>query len=85
VMGDWLRTHVYLATWLSLIVATTGLIIRNVRASAGEVDWTRTMIYIVLLTGLAAAFTPYLEYQARAFAGFLVSFTLGWIMMDKRR
>jgi hypothetical protein len=68
-----------------LIVATTGLVVRNVRATAAEVDWTRTMIYIVLLTGLSASFTPYLDLQARFFAGFLVSFTLGWIMMDKRR
>jgi len=84
-MGDWLKAHVYLATWLSLIVATTGLIVRNLRAGAGEVDWTRTMIYIVLLTGLSAAFTPSLEYPARFFGGYLVSFTLGWIMMDRRR
>jgi hypothetical protein len=82
---NWLKDHVYIASWLSLIVATIGLIIRNLRASAGEVDGTRTMIYVVLLTGLSAAFTPSLEYVARFFGGYLVSFTLGWIMMDKRR
>jgi ABC-type transport system involved in cytochrome c biogenesis permease subunit len=82
-MSEWLRAHVYLATWLSLLVATTGLVIRNVRASASEVDWRRAMIYIVLLTSLAAALTPSLDYQARFLGGSLVFFTLGWIMMGK--
>ena len=82
-MSEWLKTHVYLASWLSLVVATIGLVIRNVRAPASEVDWRRAMIYIVLLTGLAAAFTPSLEYPARVFGGYLVSFTLGWIMVGK--
>ena len=81
---NWLKANVYLASWLSLIVATPGLIIKNVRATATEVDWTRAMIYIVLLTCLSAVFTPSLESQAKFFAGLVVFFTLGWIMMDKR-
>jgi hypothetical protein len=82
---NWLKEHAYLATWLSLLVATIGIVIRNVRAAAGEADWQRAVIYIVLLASLSVAFTPHFDMTTRFFAGYLVSFTLGWIMMDRKR
>jgi hypothetical protein len=73
---EWLKDHVFLATWFSLLVTTTGLVIRNVRAKTAEVDWVQTILCIVCLSSLAVAFTPSFDAQARGHAEFLGTFSL---------
>jgi hypothetical protein len=68
---EWLKEHVYIAGWLSPIIALIGMLIRGVGKS-GEIGWERMMLYIAFLTCVAAVFTPTLEAGARGFAAVIV-------------
>jgi hypothetical protein len=80
---NWLVTHVYIAAWASPIIALIGLLIRNRPTSAHPVPWPQVMIYTAFLTCLAAVITPGIDNYVRFFAGFNVSFMLGYFMMHR--
>lgn len=66
----WFKDHVYIAAWISPLLALLGMVIKNVRTSTTEPHWSMVMIYVGFLTCLAAVFTPLLDDAARIFAGF---------------
>jgi hypothetical protein len=74
---------VYLAAWLSPLIALVGLLIRNAPANPHRISWTRVVVYISFLTCLAAVLTPGFDLPARTFAGFTVSLLLGYFMIGK--
>jgi glucan phosphoethanolaminetransferase (alkaline phosphatase superfamily) len=61
----WLESHVYLAAWLSLLVALVSLFIQNVKSNFQQIDWSRSLLYIAFLTGLAVAISPTFDERAR--------------------
>lgn len=79
---NWLKDHVYLAAWLSPVIALTALIVNNFRKSSEKVQWSWVMIYIAFLTGLAGCFTPNAEPALRIFAGAVSGVAFGFIAVD---
>jgi hypothetical protein len=72
---NWLKDHVYVAAWVSPLIALIGMIISN-SVTARPPDWSRLMIYVGFLTAIAVVFTPIVDDSARIFAGvFLVPLT----------
>ena len=61
----WLETHVYLAAWLSLLVALVSLFMQNVKANFQNIDWNRSLLYIGFLTALAVVVTPGTDMAVR--------------------
>jgi hypothetical protein len=55
---QWFEAHVWIATWLALIVAIAGLIVQNAKTQFAQIDWQRSMLYIGFLTGIAVTFSP---------------------------
>jgi hypothetical protein len=77
----WLKDHVYIAAWLSPLLALVALIIQDARGQ-GNTNPSRFMIYVGFLTFLAAVFTPALEVEARVFAGAGVIASFFFLFMD---
>lgn len=76
---NWLRNNVFLAAWLSLLIALVGICIQNTRSNTYHVDWSRIVIYVAYLTFIAVAITPIFDTTARTMAGILVSVGFfGW-------
>ncbi len=75
----WLKEHVYIAAWLSPLVALLGMVIKNVRTGTTDTQWSMVMIYVAFLTCLAAVFTPVIDDAARFFAAF-GAFGLGFFI-----
>jgi hypothetical protein len=66
---DWLKTHEYLAVWLSLPLMTILGIVQNLRREGKGISVTRMTLYFAFMICLAAAFTPTLDDSARFFGG----------------
>ena len=77
---NWLKEHVYLATWLGLPLAVVLAFFQATRTQPVKVDWFRSVITFAFFTGLAVVLTPTFDTTARYFAGFLTPFLLGVII-----
>jgi hypothetical protein len=80
----WLAANVWLAAWLSLLVALVSLFMQNVRSNFQQIDWSRSLLYIAFLTGLAAAVTPMFDEKARTEGAFLVSTLVFFLIVDRK-
>ena len=80
----WLATNVWLAGWLSLLVAIVSLFMQNIRSKFEQIDWSRSLLYIAFLTGLATAITPIFDEKARAEGAFLVSTLIWFLIIDRK-
>ena len=69
---NWFAEHVYVAAWMSPVIALIAMIVQAARPAARETNWAKVMIFIAFLTCLAAVFTPMIDPEARIFAGFVV-------------
>lgn len=81
----WLESHVWLATWLGLVVTAISLFVHNVRIGFKEIDWTRSLFYVAFVTALAVTFTPTFDSHARDVAGSLTAMGFGYILVDMNR
>jgi len=68
---DWLKTHEYLAAWVSLPLMVVVALIQNLRGDGKGVGVPRMTIYFAFLICLAVVFTPTFDDNSRIFAGFL--------------
>ena len=84
-MVHWFKDNVYLAAWVSPLIALVGLLIRNGPSNPYRIAWSRVMVYVVFLSCLAAALTPALDLPTRFFAGTTMSFILGYLLMGGLR
>jgi hypothetical protein len=66
---NWLKEHIYIAAWISPLVALLGMVIQNARPNAAHISWSMVMIYVAFLTCMAVVFTPIVDDSARVFAG----------------
>jgi len=82
---DWFASHVYVASWCSLLVTVIGLVVKNARPSATQADWSSTMVYITYLTCLAVAVTPAFDEKARGMATGIVAIGFGWFLLNIRK
>lgn len=84
-MGDWLKTHAYIATWCSPLLTLIGLRTRAPKnRQTGEVDWLSIVLYVVLLSLLAAAISP-VEQSAGWFARATFGMVLIFVVFRDRR
>jgi hypothetical protein len=77
----WLKDNVYVAGWLSPLLAPLGMIFKGGSATAPSPNWSLRIVYLAFLTSLAAVFTPVIESEARIFAGLVAGATLLFIMI----
>lgn len=82
---NWLRNNVFLAAWLSPLIAMVGFCIQNARSNTSHIDWSHVVIYVAYLTFIAVAITPVFDASARATAGILVSAGFFWLLIDAPR
>jgi hypothetical protein len=80
-MLDWLKGHVFLAAWLSPLIALVGLIWKK-SDPTNPVNWSKLMIYVAFLTGLAVIITPGVDPSVRSAANSLVFIGLGFLIAD---
>jgi hypothetical protein len=74
---DWLKEHVYLASWLSPLITLIALLVRAPKKGrTGEVDWLSIVLYVVLLTLVAGGLSPSLDKGAALFARTMMVFVL---------
>jgi amino acid permease len=78
----WLESHVYLAAWLSLLVALVSLFMQNVKSNFQQIDWSRSLLYIAFLTALAVVVTPGVDMGVRTAGMFLVVMILFFLIRD---
>ena len=84
-MINWLQNHVWIAAWLSPLVALIIAVVQSVRPNAPSIDWSRLLLYLAFLTGLAVAFTPLFDAGTRTFAQHLVMMGVGFLIVDRIR
>ena len=80
---NWLKEHVYVATWLGLPLTVILTFFRATRSQPVKVDWFRSVITFAFFTGLAVMLTPTFDATARYFAGFMMTFLLGVIIAHR--
>jgi hypothetical protein len=63
---DWLKQHAYLATWLSPLIAVTGMVLSSRRAAnrGKPVNWTRLLLMVLCLTSFPVVVTPTFDATA---------------------
>jgi hypothetical protein len=66
---NWLKDHVYVAAWLSPLLALIGMIAANLAHGTTRTNWSLVMIYVGFLTCMAVVFTPLMDSDTRIFAG----------------
>jgi hypothetical protein len=79
---NWLRDHVFLATWLALPIMIVAAIVQNWGKQSSETDWSRLLLQFAFLTALCVAFTTTLDGTARDLARYLVCFLLVFLIWD---
>jgi len=84
-MFVWLQSHVYLATWLGLIVAVIAFLTRNLKTSFKDVDWKSSILYFAFLVGLGFSFVPQLSAADKAFAHGMTAFLMGAVLFNAGR
>ena len=62
---NWLRDHVYVATWLGLVGTVILAILQARKTDFAEIDWFRLIIYFSFFTALGVIFTPTFDQFAR--------------------
>jgi hypothetical protein len=79
----WLKDHVYLATWLSALLAVVTLIWNLTRtASRGQpINITRIVVIFICISSFPVAVTPTFDSSARTFAQYVFSLTLVMAVM----
>ena len=80
---NWLKDHVFLATWLALPVALIIAWVNKRKAEGMAFDWFRFIFYFSFLACLGVAFTPQFDVKARTTANDLIYFLLGAIIVYK--
>jgi hypothetical protein len=81
---NWLKEHVYIAAWLSPVIAIAIALVKG----RGQSERTSTFWLVVdlaFLSSLAVAFNPYFDDKARNFAEFACMFSFGAILFGKHR
>ena len=63
-MVRWLAQNVWLAAWLSVLIAAVSMCVQKVRALT-PIKWNAVVLRLALLICLAAALTPGLERDMR--------------------
>jgi hypothetical protein len=76
----WLRDNVYVAGWLSPIIALIGMLFKRDTAPGVPANWSLRIVYITCLTSLAATLTPVIDDGARFFAGAITAVTVVFSM-----
>ena len=80
---DWLKDHVFIATWLGPVIAIVIAIMKGRKVEGRPVDWFRFVMYFTFFLCLAVAFTPQFDEAARTTARFLVYGLTGAILLYK--
>jgi hypothetical protein len=79
-MLDWLKNHVFIAAWLSPIIALIGLIWKK-SDPTNPVNWSMIMLYVAFLTGLAVIVTPGVDPSVRGTMSTLVFLVFGALLV----
>lgn len=80
---NWMKDHVYIASWLSAFTAI-GVVLFKARKPSPlgkPVNWTRILLIVLALGSFPVAITPTFDGMARGLAWNLLMFTLGGIIM----
>jgi hypothetical protein len=83
-MMEWLKSHAFLATWLSPVIAVAIAVLRN-KQTGGSIDVRRMVVYIAFLTALAVVFTPGFEPDAKLTARTIALLGFGFLVGDAFR
>jgi hypothetical protein len=82
---NWLKSHAYIAVWLSPIATIIGFLIQSAIKPAERVNWSMVMVYVAFLTCLAVMVTPGVEPQIRWIVGSVGGMAFGFILVDAAR
>ena len=82
---NWLRDHVYVATWLGLVGTVILAILQARKTDFAEIDWFRLIIYFSFFTALGVVFTPTFDQFARDYAKYLASALLAVIIVSRKQ
>jgi hypothetical protein len=80
----WLKDHVYIATWLGVVLAIVTAFARGWKSEGAPVDWFRFVLWFTFFLCLAVTFTPQFDETARAYAKNLAYILLGPILIYKK-
>jgi hypothetical protein len=84
-MMDWLKGHVYVATWLGLVVTVVLTFLKAKQTHFVQIDWFRFLLYFSFFTCLAVVFTPTFDQPARDYARYLSYSLLGVIIVSRKQ
>jgi hypothetical protein len=79
-MLDWLKRYVFIAAWLSMIIALIALI-RKKSDPTNPLDWGGIVLYVGFLSALAAVVTPGIDPNARSVMNTQLFMSLGAIIV----
>jgi hypothetical protein len=80
---NWLKSNVYLASWLALPVAVLMGFLQAKKSNFTNISWFRMLMYFAFLTSLAVTFTPIFDQDSRTRAWYLVTMLLAVIIVSR--
>ncbi len=83
-MAEWFKTHVFIAAWISPIIALVGMIFKK-RPEGSPLNWGRAVVYVAFLSLLAIVVTPGVEPGVRSFAMSIFAFGFAALLFSSNR
>ena len=80
-MLEWLKNHVFIAAWISPIIALIGLIWKK-SDPTNPVDWSKVIFYVAFLTAIAVYVTPGVDAPVRGTMSVVVLVGFGFLMTN---
>lgn len=81
---NWLKEHVFLATWLAPIITIAIAVLKSEKSEGGRFEWFPFILYFTFFICLAVLFTPEFDELSRTTARTLVMGLLGAILVYKK-
>jgi hypothetical protein len=81
-MLEWLKAHVFIAAWLSPVIALVGMILKK-RPDGAALNWDRVVVRVALLSVLAVAVTPGVEAGVRSSAMGIFAFGFSALLFSR--
>jgi hypothetical protein len=82
---SWFRTHVYIATWLGLVMAVIAFAVKHGPKKFADVNWSRAILQFAALVMLGMSFVPWLPPEDKTFAHVWLGGLIGALIVDAAR
>jgi len=76
----WLSDHVFIASWLSVLIALAAML-QQARRTGVPIKWNSVMLRLGFLISLSAILTPSVDHETKTVLYGVLAFTMGALIV----